>query len=491
MKKRLFALIACLLVNHAVTTPAGASSLADGHRLPVESTPASSVAAAMNARPDAAAQAGDLLLQNGYVMTMDPATGDMARADILIRGDRIVAIAPDIDPGPAQRIEVTGKVVLPGFVDTHSHLYVTTMRGQFRNAQGKFFPVSAGLAAGMTPQDTHIAMYTGALELLASGITTTGDFFDNVLTPAHATAGLQALERSGIRGIMFYGGPDKTTRKPIDMDHLGAMVKARAALPAPRIALGLAWRLPRALDSTENWAMRDHEYQTARALGVPIQVHVSGQPAPMFNALLQRGLLYPGMTVVHATDASPAQLAALQAAGAALSLTPISEHRVGFGLTRLDHFEAVSRQGLGIDGNALAGSADMFATLRLAALTWSGGKNDESAPDPRALLELATRRGAESMGMGRDVGTLAPGKKADIQIVDLQAINLSGFGGGDPAALLVYSATRENVSDVIVDGRLVKRDHLLVDVDMAAVLEQAQSSARALVQRADSSAKNP
>lgn len=421
----------------------------------------------------------DVLIHGGHVMTMDPAVGDIEAGEVLIRGGRIAAVGRGLQAEGARRIDARGQIVLPGFVDTHSHLWITTMRGQFRNAQGQFFPVSSRLAAAMTPADVHTAMFAGVLEQLDGGITTTADFFDNVLTRAHGEAGLRALQEAGGRALLFYGGPDKTTAREIDVEHLGALARAQA--PDARVRLGLAWRLPRDRGDAGNWAMRQREYDAARELGLPIQVHVSGEPGPMFDALVERGYLFPGLTVVHATDASPAHLAALEQAGASLALTPLSEHRVGYGLTRLDHFQAVSRQGLGIDGNSLAGSADMFATLRLAALTWSGGARDEGAPDPRALLELATRRGAEAVGLGGEVGTLARGRRADVQIIDPAALNLGGFGGGDPAALLVYSARPENVRTVLVDGRVVKQDGRLVGVDLPALLQRAQASARALL----------
>ncbi|WP_282296053.1 amidohydrolase family protein [Stenotrophomonas sp. PS02289] len=428
--------------------------------------------------------AKDILIQNGYIMTMDPSLGDVEAGDVHVRDGKIVAIGRNLNAEGAERISAQGAIVLPGFVDTHSHLYVTTLRGQFRNAEGQFFPVSSALAAKMTPDDVHTAMYTGALELLDGGITSTADFFDNVLTPAHGEAGLRALEDSGIRATMYYGGPDKTTKQRIDLEQLRALAKQQNdATPTSRVRIGLAWRLPRDRKSTANWAMRQQEFDTAQGLGLPVQVHVSGEPEPMFDALIKRNYLSPTMTVVHATDARPDQLAALEAAGAGLALTPISEHRVGYGLTQLKHFAAVSRQGLGIDGNSLAGSADMFASMRLVALTWSGADRDEKAPSPRELLALATRRAAEAIGMGDQVGSLSVGKRADLQIVTLQSLNLSGFGGGDPAALLVYSARPSNVDTVIVDGRVLKRDGKLVEVDTADVLRGAEASARALLTR--------
>ncbi|NIE73320.1 amidohydrolase family protein [Pantoea sp. Ap-967] len=415
-------------------------------------------------------------------MTMDPALGDIENGEVLIHDGRIVAVGHNLDAGDAQVIDARGQIVLPGFVDSHNHLYVTLMRGQFRNQAGQFFPISTRLAAAMTPKDTYEAMHLGALELISGGITTTGDFFDNVRTPAHADAAIRALQQSGLRAILFYGGPDKTTRHPIDLDQFQSLARAQTA--SELVQLGLAWRLPRDRNDADNWAMRQREYDTARRLGLPIQVHVSGEPGPMLDALIARDYLYPGLTVVHATDASATQLLAVEKAGASLALTPISEHRVGYGVTPLARFAPVKRQGLGIDGNALAGSADMYATLRLAALTWSGTERNERAPDPRALLELATRGGAEALGLSSVTGTLTPGKRADLQIVAIDAINLAGYGGGDPAALLVYSARPENVRTVLVDGRVLKHQGELVGIDVPALLRKAQASASQLLQRA-------
>lgn len=428
-----------------------------------------------------AAPSEALLIEGGRVMTMDPMLGDIEDGDVLIRNGRIVAVGQNLDAGGARRIDARGQVVLPGFVDAHNHLYVTLMRGQFRNGQGQFFPVSARLAAHMTAQDTYVAMRLGALELLNAGITTTGDFFDNVISPAHGEAGVRALEDAGIRATLFYGGPDKTTQRQIDLEQLQAL--ARHQGQDARVRMGLAWRLPRNRDDAANWAMRQREYATAQRLELPVQVHVSGEAQAMFDALIERGYLDPRLAVIHATDARPEQLRALEKAGAALVLTPISEHRVGYGLTRLDHFSGVRRQGLGVDGNALAGSADMFATLRLAALTWSGATRDERAPPPRALLDLATRGGAEALGLGEQIGTLTPGKRADVQIVALDALNLAGFGGGDPAALLVYSARPENVRTVVVDGHLVKLEGQLQGIELPRVLEEAAVSAKQLIRR--------
>ena len=421
-----------------------------------------------------------VLIKNGYVMTMNAQDQDWPDADVLIEDRRIVAVGENLPSQGAQVIDARGGYVLPGFVDAHNHLWVTTMRGQFRNAQGAFFPVSNKLAQAMQPEDIHIAMYSGAVELLNGGVTSTGDFFDNIQGPAWGDAGFEALHKAGIRAIMYYGGPDKTTQKPIDLTHLRELAQRQD----PLVSVGLAWRLPRNLQDARNWQMRDAELKLAREQRLPIQVHVSGDHDAMYNALIQRKILGADVAVIHATDATEQQLHATQAANASVVITPVSEQRVGYGLTRIDHFTTLPRLGLGLDGNALAGSADMFATLRVAALTQSGALRNESAPDARQLLRHATQGGAEALGWGKMVGSIEVGKRADLQIIQPNTLAMSGFGGGDPAALLVYSAQPDNVATVLVDGRVVKLAGKLQHIDVDEVMQQARDSAQRVVQRA-------
>lgn len=421
-----------------------------------------------------------VLIKNGYVITMNAQDRDYPNADVLIENQHIVAVGENLRSQGAKVIDAQGSYVLPGFVDAHNHLWVTTMRGQFRNAQGKFFPQSNRLAQQMQPDDIEIAMYTGAIELLNGGITTTGDFFDNIRGPAWGDAGYRALQKAGIRAILYYGGPDKTTQHPIDLTHLRQLAQRQD----PRVSVGLAWRLPRDLNDARNWQMRDAELKLAREVRLPVQVHISGDHDAMFSALIARRAPGADMAVIHATDATEQQRRAIQAAGASVVITPVSEQRVGYGLTRIDRFADVPRRGLGIDGNALAGSGDMFATLRLAALTLSGATRDESQPDPRQLLRMATYGGADALGLSKQTGSLEPGKRADVQIIKPDSLAMSGFGGGDPAALLLYSANPDNVTTVLVDGRILKLDGRLQNVEVAEVMQTARASAQRLVQRA-------
>lgn len=431
------------------------------------------------------------LIRGGYVMTMEATRGDLPEADILVRDGRIAEIGHGLPaPAGADIVEAAGTVVLPGFVDAHTHGSISQMRGLYGNTpETAFFSVTSRLSAHYTPEDTYLGMLLSAVESAASGITTTADFFDNVRDRAHAEAGFKALRDAPIRARLLYGMKSKITADPIDLAQVEEWQRGWEEHSAGgRLSLGLAWRLPQALDDAQAWAVKDREWETARRLGLPIQVHVSGtvpgRAEAMFDALIARRMLRPGLQVIHATDARDDQIAALEEAGSGLVVTPLTEHRVGYGLTRIDRFAGIRRLGFGIDGSALAGFTDMFALMRLAALTQAGSARNEQAVSPRRLLELATVGGARALGLDATTGSLVPGRAADLQIVRLDAWNLAGFDGGDPSALLVYSARPEDITAVMVAGCFVKRDGHLTSYNVAALHNQARQSIRNIRRRA-------
>lgn len=445
----------------------GMAALAGASLVPVKSAGNTSDASRQGAADSPGA---DFCIQGATVLTMSGGDAVLHDTDVLVRNQRIEAVGKHLAAGDAERIDGRGQIVLPGFVDTHNHLWQTQMRGMFAQSQASlFFPLTQRLTPHFRPEDVRVGTYLGAVENVSAGITTSNDFFDANRSPAHAEAALEALRASGLRARLLYGAESKTTDQSTDLDHLQALDRHWSRHDAGgRLSLGLAWRLPNDLDDADAMAMKRREFDTARELALPIAVHVSGEGHhEMFQALIDGAFLHPALQVVHATDAREAHLAALERAGASLSLTPVTEHRVSYGLTRLSHFEGVTRQGLGIDGNALAGRGDMFSVLRTAALTELGASGDQSAVDCQRLLHLATLGGAESIGMGETIGSLAPGKRADLIMVDTRTLNIATMPR-EPAATLVFAAGPSDVSLVAIDGRIVKRDgqmqHLEADI---------------------------
>lgn len=431
-----------------------------------------------------------LLIRGAHVMTMGP-QGDLPEADVLVRGSRIAAIGTRLASEGAQTIEAQGQILLPGFVDTHNHLWLSQMRGLFgRSEQTRYFPLAERLGAAYLPQDMRIGTSFGAAGALSAGVTTTLAYCDNIRSPKDAEAALQALVESGIRARFLYAGHDGLAADvPLAIDHLRQLHLDRTgwAGDAP-VELGLGWRTPAAGSGDAIAATALNELRRVRELGLPISTHISGQDGPaQLRFLMQRSLLGPDMLLVHATGADPQALRAVERAGAAISLTPITEHRIGFGLTRLSHYtDAVSRVGLGIDG-ALAGAPDMFAVMRNGHMVQTAVSEDELAILPREVLRLATIGGARAIGMDAAIGSLEPEKQADMILVDPAALNM-GFPRDDPSALLVYSAKPHNVAMVMVGGKILKQGGRMTRLDERRLVAAADLSLAGIRARASADA---
>ncbi|WP_306397947.1 amidohydrolase family protein [Telluria beijingensis] len=398
---------------------------------------------------------------------------------MLVREGRIVEVGRGLEAAGVERIDAAGMILMPGLVDTHNHLWLSAARGQFRNtARTDYFVLKKHLGRHYTARDIEVGTYFGALETLASGVTTTVDFFHNLRSPAHLDAAERALRRSGIRARLLYGAHDDLPgHESVDLEHLAAVA---GRMRQGMVTLGFGWRgvgegAPALLENGRR------EVAAARALGLPVSVHSGGKRN---GALVASGLLGKDVQIVHATGATPGELAAFRAAGSALSLTPVTEQRVGYGLTVLSDYQDVGRLGLGIDGTALAGSADLFANMRLLALTESGARKAETAVAPRRILELATIEAARSIGMDDQIGSITPGKRADLILVDPGALNMALSSEDDPYALVVYSATPANVDTVIVDGVVRKRGGRLLGVDVPQAMKDARGSIEAIMERA-------
>ncbi len=197
----------------------------------------------------------------------------------------------------------------------------------------------------------------------------------------------------------------------------------------------------------------------------------------------EQNFLGPDVQLVHFTNASAPDIRLAAESGASVALTPLTELRVGYGITQLnDYLEGGMRVGLGVDSSSLAGHASLFQVMKLFQLIECGRLQLETAISARRLLELATLEGARSLGMESELGSLEPGKRADVIMVSTEALNMGRFTD-DPAHLLVEAAQPANVDTVIVDGRLLKRAGQMVAIDAERVLRGAAESIEAVVAR--------
>ncbi|MAQ16278.1 MAG: hydrolase [Sandaracinus sp.] len=425
--------------------------------------------------PRGAVPTGTFHVRGAYVLPLEPGAPDVPDGEVVVQDGRIAAIGRRLaPPAGATVVDARGQVLLPGFVDTHAHLWLMPMLGLFgRGEASRYFPLTETLGAAYRPEDMGVGTAYGAALQLLGGITGSVAHSDNVQRLADAEAAVAALAESGLRARYLYGPHDgMAATDAIDMDAVASLVAS-----AP-VEVGLGWRTPSA-DDPAAWQVALTELGRAREMGIPIATHVSGDNGPaQLRALIARDLLGRDMEVVHATRAQPDELRAIAASGAALSLTPITEHRVGFGLTRAAHYAlAGDRIGLGTDG-ALGGEPDMFAVMRLFHSVQVADTGELSLR-PREVLELATLGGARALGWAAETGSLAVGKRADLVLLDGADFPALGLGE-DPTAWLLYGAGREDVRTVWVDGVPRVHEAELVEGSLDALRDRARATIAAV-----------
>jgi cytosine/adenosine deaminase-related metal-dependent hydrolase len=412
----------------------------------------------------------DVLIRNGYVLTMDAAIGDIAGGDVHVRDGAIAAVGRGLNAPGAQIVDGTGMLVLPGFVETHWHIWTALLRSLAGDRQEHgYFPTSRTIGTFYSAEDMYAAGRLAAAEALHSGITFVHDWCHNVRGPEYAQAALRALEETGIRARFSYGSPTAASNDlSIDLRNLTRLAErwdehANGGL----LTLGLAWR-----GAASAATLRD--YEVAKELGLPISVHANNfeTSAGGIQQLANRGLLAPGMQVIHAVWCTPQEIRALAETEVSVSVSPYSELRIGFGFPIAAELAAAGvTVGLSVDTTTLSGNADMFAIMKAIQNIENGRAKNEFYLTARRVLEMATIDGARSMGIGDRVGSLTPGKRADVIMVDTRALNLAMLT--EPTHLLVEAAQPANVDTVIVDGRVLKRDRRLTSIDVGEVVDAA------------------
>ena len=427
---------------------------------------------------------GHVVLRGAHVLTMDPALGDFPAGDVEIRDGQIAAVGPALEAPGARIVDARGRIVLPGFVETHWHLWTALLRS--RASDGGYFAVSRRLGAGYLASDMYTAGRLALAEAIHSGITFVHDWCHNVRAPAYAVEALTALGDAGIRGRFSYGTPTGAPNsEPIDQRHFRELANGwRDFSHGGRIALGLAWRGVGSDASLADRAVADE-------LGLPVSVHVNNfeSSAGGIEAIAEAGLLGPSVQLIHGIWSNPAEIEAVAASGASLSLSPYTELRIGFGFPMTGEYLAAGVPvGLSVDTTTLSGNADMFAIMKAILNVENARAQDEFRLTPRRVLELATIEGARSVGIDAVTGSLTPGKRADVIVVDTRQVNLGVYG--DPADALVEAAQPANVEAVIVDGRFLKQDGRLTAADVGELIDEARVALAGILERAAPDAAN-
>ena len=457
--------------------------------LAVMRTPAVRAQSATTA-PDASGQLparGEFLVRGGHVLTMDGALGDLAAGDIHVRDGAIVAVGNNLAAPAAQVIEARDMIVLPGFVETHWHLWSTALRMVIRadDPQQGYFPTTLRVGRHCTAQDAAISVRLGVAEGLLSGITTVHDWSHNTVTPEHADAEIEALRGMGIRARFSYGtGQGHPATAPMNLADL-ARVQRQWASGDGMLGIGACLRtpgLPGQRGSIPVELFRT-EMEAIRKLGLPMTIHCG--PKNLIDLMGKNDLLGPDILLVHPQGMTADELKMIGASKAPWSIAPVIEmsySAVRNGIIQYDELNQMGIPlGLSIDASA-ATNADYFNVMR--ALMWSDWQR-HGAPQrlkPKRLVELATIEGARLLGLGDKIGSLTPGKRADFLMVRTTDINMAPVG--DPYYAIVFEGQPSNVDTVVVDGRILVRGGKLTAVDVTKTVREATDSARAINERA-------
>jgi cytosine/adenosine deaminase-related metal-dependent hydrolase len=427
------------------------------------------------------------VIRNAYVMTMD-AAGDLADSDVHVKGGTIAAVGRKLEAFGAIAIDGRGMIVLPGLVETHWHMWNSLLRSMAGDKRELgYFPTTLALGKAYLPSDMYQGTRLAAAEALNGGITFVHDWCHNIRSPQHAEEDLRALRESGIRARFSYGAAQgHPADKTIDLSDLERMWRSWPAYSnGGLLSLGLAWRgVSTGATGSVSAAAYKQDFDAARRLGIPISVHANNRKGSDAIALLAREkYLGRDVQVIHATWVTPEEVRALAGSGSTVSLSPYTELRIGFGFPPTGELLAAGVPvGLSVDTTELSGNADMFAIMKVIQNVENARALNEFKLPPRRVLELATIEGARSMGMDARIGSLAPGKRADLIMVNTRDINLAV--PGDPAHMLVEAVQPANVDTVMVDGRILKRGGKLMAIDTARVASEASDALAALRKRA-------
>jgi 5-methylthioadenosine/S-adenosylhomocysteine deaminase len=432
----------------------------------------------------------DYLIRGGTVVSVDPHIGTQHGCDVLIRNGEIIAVGRDLPARGIRHIDAKRMIVMPGFVDTHWHLWSSLGRSFIADGF-EYFAAKRHVAHHYTPADFRRSNRLALAEAIHAGITTVHNFAHNVRGPDYADAELETHAACGLRARYSYGHRDGMSRDQMmdfaDIDRVRAQWFGADSPFAGRVALGAALRGPGASSTFEA------ELTAARTRGLPVALH-AGQGANPISAvdLHERGLLDRNMLLIHFLRATAADRQSMVAAGASLSLSMHSELRLGVAGDVRDQLLRMLAAGVNvafsIDANSLA-PIDMFEAMRLAwsiGIPWQDTSSAQYAPLTfKQVMAIATLNGARALGMEHITGSLSPGKRADIVLIRKDDLNLVPVV--EPESALVLHGAPENVDTVLVDGRVLKRDGRIVGLDIERIKREAAAAAQELRERAGES----
>jgi len=443
------------------------------------------------------------IIQNGTVVSLDPDVGTLEEADVLIDGGEIVEIGHGLAASNAEVIDASGHIVLPGFVDSHIHLAQTQVRGIAGDwsLMGEYFDHMLGNITGLyQPEDMYLGGLFGGLEKLHTGTTTALDWsYPNTLE--HGERAVDALKDAGLRAVYTYGPPGDDAAKWWFESDVGLPEENIRELHEEKIRdddlLSLALGLRGPDFCTDETARNDLEL--ARELGVLSTIHMGAAlwPSSVYGEDYQgfgnlEGLLGPDVNVAHANHFAQEDIQHAVDQGVSFSSTPEVEMQMGHGIPVTKKvLDAGGRVAWGVDVCSNI-SGDMGSQMRIGMQVQRMFENQEILENDeevssvqttaRDTLEFATIEGAKALNMEDEIGTLTPGKRADIIMID--ANDFITAPSHSPIQTVVFQSDPSHISTVLVDGNVVKRDGELLNPAVEEEFDRFVDSGRRLIDEA-------
>jgi 5-methylthioadenosine/S-adenosylhomocysteine deaminase len=433
---------------------------------------------------------GHYLIQGGSVVSVDPDVGTLRRADVHVQNGRIVGVGAGLHAPGAEVLDASRMIVMPGLVDSHFHMWSTVGRN-FVSEGFEYFPAKWATSAVYQPEDFYRSVTLGLVDCVAAGITTVHNWSHNTRSPAHADAELAAHRDGLVRARYAYGHRDLLPEdEPLDFTDIDRVRGQWFGDESPfdgLVHLGVNLRGP----DLGTMAVFDQEMAAAAARGLPVAIHTvqGGSTAVRAPDLEAKGYLGPNFLLCHFLAATEADRQAMARTGTPLSFAVHSELRLGEAgdprAALLRMLAAGVCVTLSIDAASLA-PVNLFEAMHVA---WNMGipwqETDTKDLEPlsfRRCIEMATINGARALGLDAVTGSLTPGKRADLIMLNTRDLNIAPVV--DLESTIVRSATPANIDTVMIDGRILKRHRELVAFDVARVVQEAEQSSREVRARA-------
>ena len=420
-----------------------------------------------------------VLISGGCVLTLGQRTTNHRQADVLIDEGVVAEVGPGLHARDAEQVDATDTIVMPGFVDTHRHTSMSLFRnlGQGDGIRGGISPASASFGDLSRPDDVYAATLIGLLGAAEAGITTVVDWSNVGADDGLAGAALQAHADAGLRTVFVHAPYSGATSHQAAGRRTGPDIVARLAGlagPATRIASGSVVAAASDVPALAN------EWSRVREAGLRIHAHAGpkGWERGVISEMVEAGLLGDDVTLAHLSQLDDADVDALAASGASVTMAPSSEMAAGLGPPPIQQLIGRDvRPGLGVDDERVA-PGDLFAQMRAAIslqhATVFDRKLAGKAGLPRLMstrdvIRFATADGARVAGLGGTTGSLEPGMQADVVVLRTDRPNV--FPINDPIGAVVWGMDTSNVDWVFVAGRVVMREGVLeADVERARIL---------------------